>query len=249
MVGTPAADQADPQVMAARHAHLGLRLDNTSGSQANAPLSPPPTQASTSSTVPGSAGRHTHGVSGPGSLHPTPVPTSRLSTAMDLSTRRANPAISQPASNLATPTPVSNDQDRRARIEQLEIELASLRSLIPEPVLPSVTVTAPGEAPALPTTSASGLNSLSRLFENEDTLLRIKEVFSASKEDQGRKGPLPVIVPGFKASSLDLRKSPPLLLRATCLSGYCSPRGVCCLEPRAQHIFFALALARPGYGV
>ena len=241
MAGTPAANQADPQVMAARHAHLGLRLDSTSGLQANMPLSLPLTQTLASSTVPSSAGRHMHGISSPSSLQSNPVPTSQLSTAVNPSTQRANPTISQPASNLVTLTPVSNNQDRQARIEQLEIELASLCSLNPELGLPSVTATAPGRAPALPTTSASGLNSLLRLFEDEDTLLRIKEVFLASKEDQGRKGPLPVIVLGFKASSLDLRKSP-LLSCATCLSRCCFPCGICCLEPQAQHIF-VLALA------
>ena len=74
--------------------------------------------------------------------------------------------------------------------------------------------------------------TLRRLFEDNDTLAQIKEIFAASKEDNGKKGPLPEIVPGFKASSLDLRKSPVFsLLRAFCLVGFSC---VTHLEPRAQ---------------
>ena len=46
---------------------------------------------------------------------------------------------------------------------------------------------------------------LTRLFEDDDTVSRFREVFSLGKEDS-KKRILPDVVPGFKASALDLGK-------------------------------------------
>jgi len=89
--------------------------------------------------------------------------------------------------------PPQQTQLRLERIAQLKAELATLRDVPPPPILTQ-------QNAILPTTEP-----LIRLFEDNDTVSRFKEVFSLGKEDN-KKRVLPDVVPGFKASALDLGK-------------------------------------------
>ena len=205
MTGTTSGQGETPDPTA-RYSHLGLNLPasntSTSSIQGPTPLSPPPTQATSGSTtirIPrllGSGGAsRTQGapISSTPSGDQGPVQSATSGVAPVLATRSAD----------------AESNASRALIKELKMELAALRSLMDPNPASTTSTTNRGEG-LIPTSHpATNLpdTTLHRLFEDDDTLARIKEIFAASKEENGKKGPLPEIVPGFKASSLDLRKS------------------------------------------
>jgi len=96
-------------------------------------------------------------------------------------------------------------QRRLVRIAQLESELAALKTTEP-PVPTQQTQTPPLTTVPTTATRAPSPTAVLRLFEDDDTVSRIKEAFNLEKDDN-KKRVLPDVVPSFKANALDLGKS------------------------------------------
>jgi len=91
------------------------------------------------------------------------------------------------------------------RIAELEAEVLMLRGM----QQPALTPPEPAQAGAAPL----GRNpSIVRLFEDDDTIARLKEAFKP--RDEGKKVSLPDIQPGFKASALDVGEHHSLSVRS-----------------------------------
>jgi len=199
-----------------RYAHLGLNL-------------PDPFSGGRSQDVPPASSNNSRlsntQVSTTATLAPVSTQASTpIGPAAQL-TKEKNRADEPARPNTGADTSGQQAQRRLARITQLETELAVLKAA--QPPVPTQQTQTPSLT-MVPTSAsrAPSPSTVHRLFEDDVTVLRIKEAFNLGKDDN-KKRVLPDVVPGFKASALDLGKSSPLSFNFPPIAIWLERGGLC----------------------